>query len=156
MLSGARYRKGDTDPRSVAVDSATVIEVGDMIYLVSGKAKPAADLAWDTNIATTQETFHDAFLGVALQRSRDGDTDDIAYASKGEFEFDCASATFAMGALVGVAKQSGDAIENQKVVGVAGANLAVGRVTRIVTSAATTVHVAIESVVNHGGVQAAA
>lgn len=52
----------------------------------------------------------------------------------GVFEFDCASATFEVGDLVGCAKQSGNALEDQKVVAVASEALAIGRVTQRGTS----------------------
>jgi hypothetical protein len=155
MVLGGRYRTGDVKPRMVSVASATVIEKGDLLYLDT-TAKPAADVTWDTNIATTQEEFHDAFLGVAMAASADGETDPIPVATQGEFEFDCAAAQFAAGALVGTAKQSGNALESQKVVSVATANLAVGRVTKQYTANTTVVCLEIDSVVYTGGPRAAA
>lgn len=145
-----RYRYGDTKPvMSPAVASSTVIEIGDLV-----NATPAAASAttWNTNLATTQEDFHDVFLGVACQRSRNGDTDQIRVATNGVFEFDCDSANFALGALVGPAKQSGNALERSKVVAVASANLAIGRVARAGTGL-TKVLVEIVSTVAHGGPQ---
>ena len=154
---GNRYlhRRGDPQMVKAQVDSATVINIGDLICISSGKAIPAASVTWNTNIATTQEAMHDAFLGIALEQSRAGDTDDISVATAGEVEFDCASASFALGDLVGSAKQTGNAIESQKVVSVATANLAVGRVCKI-TASQTKVTVRIQSVLLTGGPQAAA
>lgn len=149
------HRRGDAAQVLVPIDSATVINIGDLVVLSSGKAIPAASVTWDTNLATTQEAMHDGFIGVAMEQSRDGDTADISVATSGEVEFDCASASFALGALVGSAKQSGNAIENQKVVSVATANLAIGRVVRVYTSV-TKVVVRIQSVVLMGGPQAMA
>ena len=149
------HRRGDAAQVLVPIDSATVINIGDLVVLSSGKAIPAASVTWDTNLATTQEAMHDGFIGVAMEQSRAGDTADISVATGGEVEFDCASASFALGALVGCAKQSGNAIENQKVVSVATANLAIGRVVRVYTSV-TKVVVRIQSVVLMGGPQAMA
>jgi hypothetical protein len=44
------------------------------------------------------------------------------------FEFDCASATFAVGDYVGPAKDTGNALLDNKVVAVGGEALAIGRV----------------------------
>lgn len=149
MSDNFRYRHGETKPVvSKAVVSATVVEVGD---LVSNVPAAAAATTWDTNIATTQEAFHDVFLGVSEQRSRNGDTATLRLATKGVFEFDCASATFNLGTLVGAAKQTGNLLESQKVVAVATANLAVGRVAKQYDSATTKVQVEINSTICNGG-----
>lgn len=154
MSDNMRWRYGDTKPvESKAVASAVVIEIGDLVESASSGSAvtPADDHTWNTNLATTQEEFHDRFLGVATQRSRNGDDDPIVVATAGVFEFECAAATFEQGALVGPAKQSGNALENQKVVGVASANLAIGRVVKPYTSNTTKVLVEIVSTVVRGG-----
>jgi hypothetical protein len=154
MSDNFRYQYGDASPvKSAAVVTDTVIEIGD---LVTETPAPAADVTWDTNIATTQEAFHDVFLGVSGQRSRDGDTDSVRVDTRGVFRFPCASATFDIGDFVGPAKASGNALESQKVVGVATANLAIGRVVAQYDSATTEVLVEIVSTIVHGGPQAAA
>lgn len=151
-----RFISGATNPVVSDVDSSTVVAIGDIVILDTDDAKPASATTWDTNIATTQEAVHDKFLGVSDQRSRSGDTEGIRVNTTGVFEFDCASATFELGALVGVAKTSGNGVENQKVVAVATANLAIGRVAQRYGSATTRVRVAIESVVMTGGPRAMA
>lgn len=154
MANRMRWRWGDTKPVvSKPVASAAVIEIGDVVEEAAADEAitSAADHAWNTDLATTQEELHDRFLGVAMQRSRSGDTDAIRVATEGVFEFDCASATFKKGALVGMAKQSGNALESQKVVAVATANLAIGRVAERVSSAATRVKVRLMGTVMSGG-----
>lgn len=155
-----RWRYGNNNPAvSKAVPTATLVEVGDLISQDASAADvvvPASEFTWDTNIATTQEAFHDEFLGVSGQQSQNGNVDGIRHNSRGVHEFDCASATFALGTLVGPAKATGNALENQKVVAVASENLAIGRVARDYSTATTTVHVEVFSVVHGGGVQAAA
>lgn len=153
MADTFRYMYGETNPITVAVDSATVIEIGDLVYLDTDDAKPAASQADLGTEAQNQEGFHDKFLGVALSRSRAGDTDPIRIATTGVFEFATASATYQPGALVGPAGTgAGDAVgvANQTVKSVATANLAVGRVSELATSA-TKVKVAIVSTVMYGG-----
>ena len=153
-MASTPYKYGETNPVvSAAPASDAVIQVGD---LITGTPESAADVTWDTNLTTTQEAFHDAFLGVSGQRSRDGDTDPLRVATTGTFEFDCAAATFAIGELVGPAKAAGDALESQKVVAVATENLAIGRVARNYASNTTKVLVDTASTVMRGGPQAAA
>lgn len=160
MADTMRWRYGDTKPVVAAVDADTAIEIGDLLFHDTDDAKPSgydsdADgegELWNTNLATTQEAFHDAFLGVAMQRSRVGDSDPIRVATAGVFEFASPSATYELGALVGPDKTSGNNLENQQVEAVATANLAVGRVARRAASAVK-VLVEIESTVLRGGPQ---
>lgn len=153
MADKQRHRYGASNPVVAAVDSTTVIEIGDMVYLDTDDAKNAAALSASSTLAETQEAFHDLFLGVAAQRSRNGDTDPIRVDTEGVFEFACESATFEIGGLVGPAESSGAAIEDQKVVAVATANLAVGRVAQREASAVTSVFVRIFSTIMLGGPQ---
>lgn len=138
------WKYGDVDPmRTPAIGTAVLIAKGDLVAqapsggvtgatsaatIAQGEAYPASDQPWDTSLAVTQEAFHDAFLGVSAQKSASGDVDPITVNQAGVHEFDCASASFNHGDLVGPAKQSGNLLEDQKVVAVATANLAIGRV----------------------------
>lgn len=158
MTDTMRWRYGDTKPVQVAVDAATVIEIGDLVFLDTDDAKPASSTTFST-LAAAQEAFHDAFIGVAMQHSGAGETKEIRVATAGAFELDCTSATFEIGGRVGVAQNGGGtALENQKVVAVAAGSpqLSIGRVARRVPSAATRVAVEIMSTVMHDGPQAVA
>jgi hypothetical protein len=98
--------------------ASTVVRPGDLIFRNgSGYDAPAATVTWDTDLATTQETFHDTFRGIA-------------------------------------AKQTGDLLENQKVVVVATANLAIGRVSEDAATGATSLKVEIEATLLTGGPRA--
>lgn len=157
MADTMRWRYGETNPVVLPVDEATIIEIGDLVYLDTDDAKPASAQADQGTLAGNQELLHDKFAGVAMQRSRDGDTDPVRVATTGVFEFDCASATFEVGALLGPVETSGgDALEDQKVVSVATANLAVGRCAKRLSQAGTKLLVDVVSTVMHGGPQAAA
>lgn len=147
------WHYGDAAPVvSKAIDTAAVIEVGDLVEMAAtGEVTAADDHTWNTNLATTQEEFHDKFLGVAQERSRAGDVQPIRVNTLGVHEFDCAAATFELGTLVGPAKQSGNALENQKVVAVATANLAIGRIAKRYGSNTTKVLVRVRSVVMEQG-----
>ena len=158
MADNFRYRYGETNPVTVPVASATVINIGDLVYVSSGNALPASALADAGTKAQNQEAFHDAFLGVAEQRSLAGETDPIRVATSGTFEFDIASATLALGALVGAAGTGVDGavgVADQTVESVATPNLAIGRVQEAITSR-TKVKVNIDSVIMTGGARAMA
>jgi hypothetical protein len=149
-----RWRYGDTSPVVIPVESATVIEIGDLVYLDTDDAKPASAQADAGTEAANQEAFHDLFAGVAMQRSRAGDTTPIRVATRGVFEFPCPSSTFEVGALIGASENGGgNALLNQQVEGVAAANLAIGRCAKRVNPAATTVLVDIVATISHGGPQ---
>lgn len=157
MSDTMRWRYGDTSPVVLPVDSATVIEIGDLVYLETDDARPASALADQLTEAANQELFHDKFAGVAMQRSPAGDTTPIRVATTGVFEFDCLSATFEVGALVGADEASnGTQLEDQVLAPVATPNLAVGRVVKRLHPAGTRVLVDIVSTVVYGGPQAAA
>ena len=107
----------------LAVDANTVIEIGDLVYFDTDDVKPAASSTYGASLATTQETFHDKFAGVAMQASAAGDTTPIRVATSGVFEFAQASATVQVGARMGVDDNlTADALLNQQVIGVAAAN----------------------------------
>ena len=154
MSDKMRWRYGDTNPVVAAVDSATVIEIGDLVYQDTDDAKPASSQADQGSLAANQELFGDNFLGVAMQRSRFGDTAPIRVATTGVFEFDCPSGTFELGDLVGSDENgAGNALLNQQVAKVAASKYAVGRVAKRVAPAATSVLVDIRSTIMTGGVE---
>ncbi len=159
MANTMRWRYGETNPVVLPVASATVIEIGDLVYYDSGTAKPADALTYGASLAATQEAFHDKFAGVAMQQSRDGDTQDIRVATTGVFEFDAASATFDVGDRIGVDDNAGaTALVNQQVIGVNTANpeLSIGYCAKRVNPAGTKVLVDVVSTVSHAGPQAPA
>jgi hypothetical protein len=139
------------------VDSATVIEIGDLIYLDTDDAKPASSQADGGTLALNQEGLHDKFVGVAMQASASGDTKEIRIATSGVFELDCDEATVELGDLLGAVEiGAGTSLEDQKVVAVATPNLAIGRCAKRVNPAGTSVLVDIVSTILKGGPQAMA
>lgn len=151
MSDKMRWRYGDTNPVVAAVDSSVVIEIGDLIFMETDDARPASSLADQGLLADNQTAFAAKFLGVAMQRSRDGDVDPIRIATTGVFEYDCASATFELGDLVGPAGDDAS-LEDQEMVAVATKALAVGRVARRAATAGTSVLVDVRSTIMTGGV----
>lgn len=131
MADKMRVRKA-IEVQHYGVASATVIEIGDLLYYdgSTDQVKPVSDLAWNTNLATTQGDLKGIFAGVAMSRSRSGDTDDIRVAIKGIGDFDCDSASFVADSFVGVDENATpDGLEDQKVVTVANSGLAIGKPT---------------------------
>src|SRR5688500_5688682 len=96
-----RWRYGETNPVVLAVDTATVIEIGDLIYLETDDARPASQQSDQLTEEANQSLLATKFAGVAMQRSRNGDTTPIRVATSGVFEMVCPSTTFEVGALVG-------------------------------------------------------
>lgn len=159
MANTMRWRYGETNPVVMPVLSATVIEIGDLVYLDTGTVKPAGALAYGASLAATQESFHDKFVGVAMQQSRGGDAQDIRVATTGVFEFAAASATFDVGARIGADDNvAGNALVNQQVIAVNANNpeLSIGYCAKRVNPAGTSVLVDIVGTLTHGGPQAMA
>jgi hypothetical protein len=155
MANTMRWRYGDTNPVMMAVDSATVIEIGDLLLQDTDDAKPASSQTDQGTESANQQMFHDLFVGVAMQASRAGDTQPIRVATSGVFEFDCLSTTLEVGDLMGADENgAGIALLNQTVVKVTNANAAIGRCAKRLNPAGTRVLVDIVSSVVKGGTQA--
>jgi hypothetical protein len=155
MANTMRWRYGDTCPVMLPVDSATVIEIGDMVYLDTDDAKPASSQTDQGSKASNQQLFHDVFAGVAMQASRSGDTQPIRVATSGVFEFDCVSTTLEVGDIIGPdANGAGTALTNGTVIKVSNANAAIGRCAKRLNPAGTHCLVDIVSGILKGGPQA--
>ena len=154
MSDKMRWRYGDTNPVVAAVDSATVIEIGDLLWQDTDDAKPATSQTDQGSETANQETLADNFLGVAMQRSRSGDTAPIRVATTGVFEFDCPSGTFELGGLIGADENAGGtALLDQQVATVAGSQYAIARVAKREASATTGVLVDVRSTIMTGGIE---
>lgn len=156
MANTMRWRYGETNPVVMPVAVDTVIEIGDLVYLDT-TVKPAGGGTYGASLAAAQEWLHDRFVGVAMQQSRAGDTADIRVATTGVFEFPCASATFDVGARIGVDDNvGGTALLDQQVIAVATGSpqLSIGYCAKRVNPAATSVLVDIIGTLTHAGPQA--
>jgi len=153
MSDKMRWRYGDTNPVAAAVDSSTVIEIGDLLWQDVDDAKPASAITDKGSEAANQEALAADFLGVAMQRSRNGEIAPVRVATTGVFEFDCPNGTFELGDLVGADENAaGNALLNQQVADVAESRYAIGRVAKQESNATTRVLVDIRSTVMTGGV----
>lgn len=119
MANTFNYRSGKVVPRKWAVESATVIEKGDMLWAdidsISAYAKPASAFTWDTNIATTQASFAALFIGIALESSASGQTDPISVdmSSESVYEMTVPSGTYYPDDTFGPDKDTGNAMLDQ-------------------------------------------
>ncbi len=154
MSDKMRWRYGDTNPVVAAVDTASEIAIGDLLYLDTSAAKPASSQADQGGKTANQQIFADKFLGVAMQRSPAGDSSPIRVATTGVFEYDCAAGTFELGDLVGAdANTAGTALLPQQIAKVAASKYAVARVAKRVPTAATSVLIDVRSTIMTGGVE---
>lgn len=154
MSDKMRWRYGDTNPVVAAVDSSTEIEIGDLLYQATDDARPTSAQPNCDGDQNNREFFADNFLGVAMQRSRAGDTSAIRVATTGVFEFDCPADNFELGDLVGAdGDGTGTGLLDQQVTSVGATTRAIGRVAKRVATAATSVLVDIRSTVMTGGVE---
>jgi len=103
MANHLRFRSGPVQLIKASVDSGSAIEPGDLLYLDSGTARPASEFTWDTDLATTQAAFADAFLGIAHERSEVGETEPISVdiSPQAIYEFDLDASSYTLGDLLG-------------------------------------------------------
>lgn len=134
-MPAPQYLHGDIRPSEIPVATGMAVEAGDIVGVSSNTLVKASGETWDTNLATTQTNFAAKFVGLSTQAKPSttvarvfGNSQDniIQVATAGVFEMDCDSATFTIGQFVGPAKDTGNALLNNKVVGVASAALAIG------------------------------
>ena len=120
MSDTFRYRRGDTKPILMVPDSAAPIHIGNLVFQdpSTKKARTAAAMINQGSESLNQETLHDLFAGVALQRGgalKSGEVSfnlnplpgQIVVATAGEFEFDCPATSFQPGNLVGGCNNTG-------------------------------------------------
>jgi len=151
MSNRLRFRSGQVELHRLRVDSGTVLEAGDLVYLDTDDVKPASDLAFDTNIATTRGNFAAVFLGVCHQPSGDGETADVSIdlSPLSVYEFVCDSSTFEVGDLLAPDGDS-DGLESQILAKVNTAAEAIARAAEYKAAAATMLRVQFASAFHAG------
>lgn len=134
--------KGPYRMQSANWKASLAVAVGDLVYKDASDHydKSAAEYTWDTNLATTQASFHDVFRGVSQVRrttaqTTDGDqVTDGCIACTGEFCFPCAAlgsaAYVAKDTFVTIAQGTGNTLNPQKVVITTDVTIAIGKLTR--------------------------
>lgn len=146
MADAFRLRHDDVNKFMGAVDSAQVIEIGDLLYHDTDDVKPASNQTDQLSEEANQALFAGKFAGVAMQASDSGDTAAIRVATDGVFEFVCPSGTWEVGDLVGASENSGgNGLEDQQVESVSRPENALGYVAQREATAVTLVKVRLLS-----------
>lgn len=140
-----RFRHADYKRvKSYAVDSAQVIEVGDMLYQEVDDVRAAGQLTYGATLAATQAQFKKQFVGIAMSASATGETDPVQVAKAGTFEMDCAAAQFEVGDLVNADDNAGaTALVDQQVIAVGENGQGIARVAKRYSANTTRVLVEI-------------
>jgi hypothetical protein len=172
MSDNFRYRRGDTKPILMVPDSAAPIHVGDLLFQdpTTKKARTAAAMLNQGSQTLNQQTLHDLFAGVALQRGGALEPGEVSFnlnplpgqivvATAGEFEFDCAATAFQPGDLVGGCNNAANtALAPQQVAKVTALANSIGVAVpeaAAIGQSCTSVVVRIASTILGGGQQAA-
>jgi len=107
--------KSYNEEQFFAMDSAQTCERGDLAWLNTDDARKAYSFTWDTDEATTRAKFCAKFLGVFLDRSESGDTDEVRVLTDGVVEMPCTSTTYEHGDMFGPEKDaSGNYLDSDK------------------------------------------
>lgn len=138
------FTKKRTDGKLRIAANTLLIEAGDLLYYdaTANDVKPASAQADQSSEAANQVLFATNFVGVAMDRSPAGTTDDISVDcdNLAEFEYPCDSATWDVGNLVAAQEDSGGTfLEDQKLVLTAVSAEAIGVCVKTEASATTTV-----------------
>jgi len=151
MSNQLRFRSGQVELHRLRVDSDTVLEPGDLVFLDTDDVKPASDFTFDTDLPTTRGNFAAVFLGVCHQGSAEGETDDVSIdvSPLSVYQYDCDSATFEVGSLLAPDGDS-DSIDSQRLAKVTNAAQAIGRAAEYKASAATQIRAQFASAFHAG------
>ena len=146
MSNQFRFRSGQMSLRKVRVDSSTVIEVGDLVFLDTDDVKPASAFTWDTNLATTQSAFAAVFLGIAHEASASGETDPISVDTSplSVYEMDVASGAYEIGDELGP-DESSSTLSDQQLEAVGSGATGIAFASEYNTSGATKLRVQFKS-----------
>jgi len=152
MARTAFFRHGQQRLIKQRVDSATVISQGDALFLDTNDVKPAADFTWTSNLATTQSNFASVFIGIAVEKSASGQTDDISVdvSPDSVWEFVCASTTWELSDTFSMDEGS-SALLSQTLEKVASDSLGIFQPTNYKASAATLIPVTFASAYSISG-----
>lgn len=151
MANRLRFRSGAVQLVKVRVDSGTVIEAGDLLFLDTDDAKPASAFTWDTNLSTTQGNFAAKFLGVAHQPSAAGETEPVSVdiSPMSVYEFEVPAATYELGELLGP-DSSGNNLVNQQLEKVSSNANAIARAVEYQANSSVSLRVSLASAYHVG------
>ncbi len=144
-----RHRYGQQSTIRGAVDSATEIVMGDLVYLDTDDIKPAGSETWVTDLATTQGNFVNHFLGIALADHPAGSGIILDFpvdiSPMSIYEMDCSEETHEIGDLLTPIKATGNALVANTIKKTTTAALGCARCIRRDPTAKTTAMVRLQS-----------
>lgn len=142
-----QFRNGIRFLVQCPVVAATEIAAGDLLFIENGKALPASDFTWSTDLETTQADFVAAFLGVAYSSSAAGETDPVSVdiSPLAFYEVETTAVINTLASFVGPAEGETGALSNSVLASVASATRAIGRVTKISAGSETRAGVSLAS-----------
>jgi hypothetical protein len=145
-MNKLRFRSGQVQLVKCRVDSGTVIEAGDMVWLDTDDVKPASAFAWTTNLATSQGNFAAKFIGIAHQQSANGDTTPISVdiSPLSVYEMDVPATTYEVGGLLGP-DESSSTLMDQQLETVGSGAAAIARAVEYKATASSTLRVSFAS-----------
>jgi hypothetical protein len=153
----------NTGQMTFAVDAATTVAIGDLMWHDVDDAKPASHTGlWTGTEAGSAGKLAERFLGVA-QAAHNSSSANLYVANRttievqtlGVYEYPCTSATFEIGDRVrGKKDTGGNFFLAQEVEKTTNDSLAIGKVTKRYATATTKVEFQILGVVNPGGQKA--
>ena len=151
MANRLRFRSGQVELHKVRVDSGTLLEAGDAVWLDTDDVKPASAFTWTTDLATTQANFANLFAGIVHQPSAVGETDPVSIdlSPQAVYEFDVVSDTYELGGLLGV-DGAPSLLVDQRLAKVANSTRAIARAAEYKSAAATLLRVQFASALHPG------
>lgn len=146
MANAHNYRHGPQLFVRPAVDSSTVIELSDLLYLDTDDVKPASSITWASD-AAAQAAFADVFLGVACDASASGETDpiNVDISTTSVYEFTCVATTWEVGNTFAVDGDGAAALIDQTLEKVSTVTRCVARAVNRATASTTKVLVTFAS-----------
>lgn len=116
--------------------ASTLYEPGDLLWIDGGVAKPASSQVDQLSLGANQIEFAENFCGIcgSQKLASDAGTTAVQAIQNVEYQFTCASATFAVGDLLGVTEVGGTAVSDTIVVKVTDPSAAIAVVTEAATS----------------------
>ena len=118
----ATFQRGDPRQHMIPVALAKAVAEGDVVGIASGALTKASETTWTADLATTRAAFVATFAGRAAQ---DKDADGVVYGNGETFKlrvrvdtsgvcrYAAKDGTYALGDLLGPAKQAGNLLEDQ-------------------------------------------
>ncbi|MCA9074675.1 MAG: hypothetical protein KDA93_06560 [Planctomycetaceae bacterium] len=151
MPNNLGFRSGQVVLQKFRVESTSIVEPGDMVYLDETHIRPASELTWNTDLATTQADFANVFVGIAHESSTDGEDAPVSIdvSSSSVYEFDVANATYDNGNPLG-ADGSGSVLLSQQLAYADPATQAIARAAEFVNQMTTRLRVTFASAYSTG------